>query len=159
MINFNLSIRTLWLAIATGALCPSPVSAATGDPVLLNEILASHTGTDDTEFLELYGIPGTSLDGLSLIIVEGDAFAAGTIDRRIDFKPFQEIGPNGESLGEAKEAWLPGTHVFVDSLVMGAPGRVVRQLDEAARERLLWSAAHYRENAARFRAGLVAVRT
>ena len=38
-------------------------------------------------------------------------------------------------------------------------GRVVRQLDEAARDRLLWSAAHYRENAARFRAGLVAVRT
>ncbi|MEY4983245.1 MAG: hypothetical protein RIR62_1511 [Pseudomonadota bacterium] len=40
------------------------------------------------------------------------------------------------------------------SLVMGAPGRVVRDLDDAARARLLLSAAGYRRNAARFRAGL-----
>ena len=40
------------------------------------------------------------------------------------------------------------------SLVMGAPGKVVRQLDAEAQERLLKSAAGYRANAARFRAGL-----
>ena len=40
------------------------------------------------------------------------------------------------------------------SLVMGAPGRVVRVLDEAGRAQLLASAAHYRENAARFRRGM-----
>jgi carbonic anhydrase/acetyltransferase-like protein (isoleucine patch superfamily) len=40
------------------------------------------------------------------------------------------------------------------SLVMGAPGRVVRQLDEAAQARLLQSAAGYRANMARFKAGL-----
>ncbi|MDZ7908758.1 MAG: gamma carbonic anhydrase family protein [Gemmobacter sp.] len=40
------------------------------------------------------------------------------------------------------------------SLVMGAPGRVVRQLDEAAQQSLLKSAAGYRANAARFLAGL-----
>jgi carbonic anhydrase/acetyltransferase-like protein (isoleucine patch superfamily) len=38
--------------------------------------------------------------------------------------------------------------------VMGAPGKVVRQLDAEAQERLLKSAASYRANAARFRAGL-----
>lgn len=43
------------------------------------------------------------------------------------------------------------------SLVMGAPGKVVRQLDEAAQARLLKSAAGYRANAARFRAGLMPV--
>ena len=71
---------------------------------------------------------------------------------------------NGAKIGKN---CLIGAHALVTegkeipdgSLVMGAPGRVVRQLDEAARDRLLWSAAHYRENAARFRAGLVAVRT
>ena len=47
-----------------------------------------------------------------------------------------------------------GQEIADGSLVMGAPGRVVRQLDAAARERLLASAAHYRENAARFRRGL-----
>ena len=37
---------------------------------------------------------------------------------------------------------------------MGAPGRVVRQLDAAAIARLRDSAARYRANAARYRAGL-----
>ncbi len=43
------------------------------------------------------------------------------------------------------------------SLVMGAPGRVVRSLDDAGCARLLASAAGYAANARRFRAGLVAV--
>jgi len=40
------------------------------------------------------------------------------------------------------------------SLVMGAPGRVVRLLDAAAIARLRASALHYQSNARRFRAGL-----
>lgn len=40
------------------------------------------------------------------------------------------------------------------SLVMGAPGKVVRMLDDEGRARLLRSAEGYRANAARFRAGL-----
>lgn len=52
-------------------------------------------------------------------------------------------------------ALLTETKVIPDgSLVMGAPGKVVRQLDDAAREGLLQSAAGYRANAARFRAGM-----
>lgn len=43
------------------------------------------------------------------------------------------------------------------SLVMGAPGKVVRQLDDAAQEKLLKSAAHYRANAARYAKGLRAL--
>ena len=43
-----------------------------------------------------------------------------------------------------------GKEIPDGSLVMGAPGKVVRQLDAAAQERLLKSAAHYRANAARF---------
>ena len=45
--------------------------------------------------------------------------------------------------------------VFADnSLIVGAPAKAIRTLDEAAVERLCRSAAHYVENAARFRAGL-----
>jgi carbonic anhydrase/acetyltransferase-like protein (isoleucine patch superfamily) len=40
------------------------------------------------------------------------------------------------------------------SLVMGAPGKVVRELDTEARRRLLLSAEGYQANARRFRAGL-----
>lgn len=39
-------------------------------------------------------------------------------------------------------------------LVMGAPGRVVREIDEAQYQGLLGSAARYQANGARFRAGL-----
>ncbi|KFE35343.1 gamma carbonic anhydrase family protein [Thioclava atlantica] len=47
-----------------------------------------------------------------------------------------------------------GKEIPDGSLVMGAPGKVVRELDTAAREALLASAAHYRANAARFSKGL-----
>ena len=40
------------------------------------------------------------------------------------------------------------------SLVLGAPGKVVRELDEAARKELLASAEHYRHQMRRFRSGL-----
>lgn len=70
-------------------------SAATGDQVLLNEMLVSHTGADTTEFVELYGRPGHSLDGVSLVVVEGDNSAAGTIDLRVDFGDDDRLGGNG----------------------------------------------------------------
>ena len=47
-----------------------------------------------------------------------------------------------------------GKEIPPGALVMGAPGKVVRMLDAAAIEGLRGSAARYRENAARFRAGL-----
>ena len=47
-----------------------------------------------------------------------------------------------------------GKEIPDGSLVMGAPGKVVRMLDEAGQAALLRSAAGYRKNAARFRAGL-----
>ncbi|HLQ19061.1 MAG TPA: gamma carbonic anhydrase family protein [Tabrizicola sp.] len=50
-----------------------------------------------------------------------------------------------------------GKEIPDGSLVMGSPGKLVRELDEAARARLLKSAAGYRANALRFRAGLRAV--
>ncbi len=50
-----------------------------------------------------------------------------------------------------------GKEIPDGSLVMGAPGRVVRQLDDAAKAKLLRSAAGYRANARRFAMGLRAV--
>ncbi|WP_042250608.1 gamma carbonic anhydrase family protein [Paracoccus sp. PAMC 22219] len=52
-------------------------------------------------------------------------------------------------------ALIPEGKVIPDgALVMGAPGRVVRMLDADALAGLRESAARYRANAARFRAGL-----
>jgi carbonic anhydrase/acetyltransferase-like protein (isoleucine patch superfamily) len=50
-----------------------------------------------------------------------------------------------------------GKEIPDGSLVMGAPGKIVRQLDAAAQEKLLASAENYRKNAARFAAGLIVV--
>ena len=47
-----------------------------------------------------------------------------------------------------------GKEIPDGSLAMGSPGKVVRPLDDEARARLLKSAAGYRANALRFRAGL-----
>ncbi|MGQ0711416.1 MAG: gamma carbonic anhydrase family protein [Rhodoferax sp.] len=45
--------------------------------------------------------------------------------------------------------------VFEDgSMILGSPAKAVRQLDENQRNALLMSAAHYVENARRFKAGL-----
>lgn len=51
-----------------------------------------------------------------------------------------------------------GKHIPDNSLVLGAPGKVVRELDEAARERLHRSADHYIANARRFAAGLARIK-
>lgn len=56
-------------------------------------------------------------------------------------------------------ALITGKMVIPDgSLVMGSPGKVVRQLDAAAIEGLRKSALGYQNNARRFRAGLKEVR-
>ncbi|WP_238366610.1 gamma carbonic anhydrase family protein [Mesobacterium pallidum] len=50
-----------------------------------------------------------------------------------------------------------GKEIPDGSLVMGAPGKVVRQLDEAAIEGLKRSARHYQDNAKRFARGMRAL--
>ncbi|GGH17993.1 Carbonic anhydrase or acetyltransferase, isoleucine patch superfamily [Cribrihabitans marinus] len=47
-----------------------------------------------------------------------------------------------------------GKEIPDNSLVMGAPGKVVRQIDEAGARGLTLSAQHYQDNMRRFRAGL-----
>lgn len=66
---------------------------------------------------------------------------------------------NGAKVGKgcligANALITEGKEIPDGSLVMGAPGKVIRNLDDAARQKLLASAAHYRANAARFRKGL-----
>jgi carbonic anhydrase/acetyltransferase-like protein (isoleucine patch superfamily) len=66
---------------------------------------------------------------------------------------------NGATVGDecligACALLTEGKQIPDGSLVMGAPGRVVRNLDDAGRARLLASARGYQDNARRFRAGL-----
>ncbi|QXT38458.1 gamma carbonic anhydrase family protein [Gymnodinialimonas ceratoperidinii] len=76
-----------------------------------------------------------SLIGMGATVLNGAKIGAGCL-----------IGA-GALIPEGKE--IPD-----GSLVMGMPGKVVRELDEAARAGLLASADNYRQNMRRFRAGL-----
>jgi carbonic anhydrase/acetyltransferase-like protein (isoleucine patch superfamily) len=69
---------------------------------------------------------------------------------------------NGAKIGAASlvgacDLMTEGKEIAPGSLVMGAPAKVVRELDAAAQARLLKSAEGYRANAARFAKGMVAV--
>ena len=76
-----------------------------------------------------------SLIGMGAIVLNGAKIGKGCL-----------IGA-GALITEGKE--IPD-----GSLVMGAPGKVVRQLDEAAQAKLLLSADGYRKNARRFATGM-----
>ncbi|GAA5081135.1 gamma carbonic anhydrase family protein [Roseibacterium beibuensis] len=66
---------------------------------------------------------------------------------------------NGAKIGKGcligAGALIPeGKEIPDGSLVMGMPGKVVRDLDAAAQEKLLASAEHYRQRMRRFREGM-----
>lgn len=67
----------------------------------------------------------------------------------------QAVVLNGAKIGKGciigAQALIPeGKEIPDYSLVVGSPGKVIRQLDETARQGLLMSASHYVENAKRF---------
>ncbi|WP_373050055.1 gamma carbonic anhydrase family protein [Thalassovita aquimarina] len=69
---------------------------------------------------------------------------------------------NGARIGKncligANALITEGKEIPDGSLVMGSPGKVVRQLDEDAIAALRWSAKHYQDNMRRFRSGLKAI--
>ena len=78
-------------ALAAGSLFAA-ASTALAMPVI-NEVVGSTTGSD-AEFIELYGVAGTSLNDLSLIVVESNnGLNLGKIDFRLDLIG-QVIGTN-----------------------------------------------------------------
>ena len=73
----------------------TPTAASQPEKVVINAVLGSTTGAD-SEYIELFGTPGASLDGLSLIVVESDDQPSkGDIDTRIDLEAGDVIGDNG----------------------------------------------------------------
>lgn len=49
-----------------------------------NEVYFNHSGTDDHEFIEVFGVPEGPLTNVMVLVVEGDGAGAGTLDRVID---------------------------------------------------------------------------
>lgn len=69
------------LMVSALALCFIP---CTSGAVVINEWVSNDISTDDFEFIELCGTPLESLDGLSVVLIEGEGTGKGTMDRVID---------------------------------------------------------------------------
>ncbi|GJM26518.1 MAG: hypothetical protein DHS20C16_29330 [Phycisphaerae bacterium] len=77
--------------------CDMPVA---GD-ILINEIWADDPGGDDVEFIELFGTPSASLNGRSLIVIDGDtagdtsSFQYRRVTVQIDFTGAHSLDGSG----------------------------------------------------------------
>lgn len=90
-------------------------AVATAD-VRLNELLLNPPGSDNgQEFFELSGTPGQSLNGMWLVVIEGDGTAGGVVDKVIDLNGFS-LGSNGLFL------WRDAISVIDTSLDAGVQG-------------------------------------
>ncbi|MAG55600.1 MAG: hypothetical protein CMJ83_04845 [Planctomycetes bacterium] len=76
-------VRSIYAALFL-AMCTSGAFAQFNS-LALNEIYASHTGSDDKEFVEIVGPASMSLNDVVVCVVEGEASSTpGTLDRAYD---------------------------------------------------------------------------
>ncbi|PID36970.1 MAG: gamma carbonic anhydrase family protein [Rhodobacterales bacterium] len=135
---FSVTLRgdNEWIEIGTGSNIQENVVGHTdpGFPLIVGEnVTVGHKAT-------IHGceIGDGSLIGMGATLLNGARIGKGCL-----------IGA-GALITEGK--------VIPDgSMVLGAPGKVVRQLDATVQAQLMESARRYQENAARFAAGLVAL--
>ena len=83
------SLLLLAPAALAAALFPVLSTAAT-----LNEAVFNDVGTDTHEFIEICGSVSESLDGLTVVIIEGEPTGCGVIDRVISLNGYT-IGASG----------------------------------------------------------------
>ena len=69
----------------------------------------------------------------------------------------QPISAAASAIGRMRAASAATRACWSASLVVGSPGKVVKSLSEEQIKGLTMSAAHYVDNAERFRTGLVAM--
>lgn len=124
-----------------------------------NEMITIGAGTNVQENCVLHTDMGFPLDISPLCTIGHGVILHGCT---IHSKSLIGMGAtvlNGAIIGEASligagALVTEGKNIPARSLVMGAPGQVIRTLDDAAVARLEASALAYRDNAARFRTGL-----
>ena len=79
------------IMILMALLLATPIVAQ--DP-LINEIRIDQSGGDDDEYFELIGVPGTSLDGFTYLVIGDGTGGSGTIEAVVDLTG-EVIPPSG----------------------------------------------------------------
>jgi endonuclease/exonuclease/phosphatase family metal-dependent hydrolase len=123
-----------------GALVLTLCAAALGAGAQqINEIRVDQPGSDNDEYFELFGAPGTSLDGVTYVVIGDGAGGSGVIDTAVSLTG-SSIGPSGYFLA-AEGTFTLGTADLVTSinfensdntthfLVTGFTGAVQQDLD------------------------------
>ena len=98
---------------------PDDCEVAPPADLVINEIRIDHEGSDNNEYFELRGIPGTSLDGLTYIVI-GDGPGSGGVEAVVDLDG-QVIQSDGFFLAAEDTFILTGSLTDVD-LVLGSSG-------------------------------------
>ncbi|MFQ5491960.1 MAG: endonuclease/exonuclease/phosphatase family protein [Phycisphaerae bacterium] len=104
-------------------------------PLVINEVLAQPDDPAAGDFLELFGTPFSSLDGLTLVVIEGQTLSKGLVDLVLPLTG-QQVGPDGYFvIGMAAQSpdllltngFENGTQTLL--LVQNLPGGVVQGTD------------------------------
>jgi hypothetical protein len=77
-------MRRLFLTLALAGCFALAVSASASAVMILNEWVSNDVSTDDHEFIELHGTPGTDMTNYHIVVIEGEGSGAGVIDRIYD---------------------------------------------------------------------------
>jgi len=109
------------------ALCLTLLMAVNSQAsIVINEVLLEPSGPNfGQQFFELRGAPNQSLDGLSLVVLVGEADGSGIVDQVFDLSAFS-LGSNGlflwrDTPGVLSPAPDPDTTVGSTPLPLGPP--------------------------------------
>ena len=156
--------RDFW--VAPGAQVMGAVTLAEGASIWFNAVLRGDkeritigAGSNVQDGCVLHADPGVPLTVGADVTVGHKAILHGCTVGDGSLIGMNAVVLNGAVIGEgcligANALVTEGKEIPDGSLVMGAPGRVVRALDAAAIAGLRASALHYQQNMRRFRAGL-----
>ncbi|MCB0211872.1 MAG: lamin tail domain-containing protein, partial [Anaerolineae bacterium] len=73
-------LRDEWKKFRTEVVTLGPVVVPMTAAPVINEFVADHDGTDNYEYIEIYGDPNTDYSNYTIVEIEGDGSSAGLID-------------------------------------------------------------------------------
>ncbi len=120
--NRIMKVKALALGVIIQLLCLTQIYAQ----VLLNEIKVNPPGNDNPfEFIELKGTPGSTINNVYLVILEGDSGNTGVADLAIKLNQIT-FGSNGlYFIGTSLGYTISLPTLMLDTLIFGVPGGVL----------------------------------
>jgi len=121
-------------------------------------------GSNVQDLAVLHVDPGYAMDIADDVTIGHKAMLHGCVVGEGSLIGINAVVLNGAKIGQncliAANALVPeGVEIPDGSVVMGSPGKVVKQLNDEQKRRLTHGTLHYVDNAARYRKGLREVRT